>query len=194
MRPLAPRITRWVASMMLTPTAWSFTRLPITLTGLKDTGTVNVPACKQRTSVVPVLPTATEPTCDTDGVLSTPEQPEGVTATVDHEGTGPGTYTFTFTADEGYVLAEGVEATFTITVEAATGDCETTPPPTTPPTTEPDTRRQPPPRRCGGNNNGYASEHSAEASAKHWCWRFPGPRNWAGASGCGWYFCPDVHA
>ena len=79
-----------------------------------------------------------EPTCDTDGVLSTPEQPEGVTATgLTDRGTGPGTYTFTFTADEGYVLAEGVEATFTSTVEAATGDCETTPPPTTPPTTEP---------------------------------------------------------
>lgn len=71
------------------------------------------------TAVAPVPYEKTDPTCETDGALVPTTQPTGVTASQEPEGTGPGTYVITFTADPGYELSG--PSTQTITVLGRTG-------------------------------------------------------------------------
>jgi hypothetical protein len=92
----------------------------ITFTAAKDfvldgpaTQTVTVPAkrtgeeCDEKVDPTPVTPVpyaTTDPTCEAAGSLVVKDQPTGVTATQSPAGSGPGTYTITFTAAEDFVL------------------------------------------------------------------------------------------
>ncbi|MEO5709246.1 MAG: hypothetical protein ABIQ59_05450 [Nocardioidaceae bacterium] len=81
-------------------------------------------------SVTPSYPSATVPTCDTDGHLVVPAQKDGVIVTADGaDGAGPGTYHFTYAPDDGFFFPEGTDTSQTVTVLAKTGHCpvETTP-------------------------------------------------------------------
>ncbi len=61
-------------------------------------------------SVSPLYPTATEPTCDTDGHLVVPSQPDGVVVSGGGaNGAGPGVYTFTFAPETGFAFPQGTD-------------------------------------------------------------------------------------
>lgn len=69
--------------------------------------------------VSPVMPYATPESCGVDGALVIPDQPTGAEVIQTPEGTGPGTYTITFSAGDGYVFPDEAEVTYTITVNPA---------------------------------------------------------------------------
>lgn len=71
--------------------------------------------CEIVAAVVPTPPTVTDPTCDLDGTLSVPEDTEGIDYSQDPEGTGPGDYLVTATANTGFFISG--QAEFPVTVE-----------------------------------------------------------------------------
>jgi hypothetical protein len=73
------------------------------------------------TEVTPVVFGVTPAECDVDGSLVIPAQPEGVNVSPAPGTYGPGTYTVTYTAEDGFVLTS--DPSDTVTVDAATGDC-----------------------------------------------------------------------
>jgi hypothetical protein len=93
-------------------TSWMVTVAP-QLTG---------PSCDEGEDVVitvvagPAAPGA--PTCDADGTLPPLPMTTGVTYSWDRVFDGPGTYTLTAVADEGYVFAPGVTTSWTVAVGA----------------------------------------------------------------------------
>ena len=79
-----------------------------------------------------VAPSMTEGSCESVGVLTIPEQPEGIIVTVNGPLSGPAETTVTFTAAEGYALTDGRQfAEYVFVLEGITGDCggTTTEPP-----------------------------------------------------------------
>jgi hypothetical protein len=74
------------------------------------------PGTTPPTSVSYLPPLVTAPTCERDGYLTRRTQPAGVTEAVSPEGTGPGTYTFTYTLAEGYAWGDGTTGAKTVTV------------------------------------------------------------------------------
>lgn len=81
-------------------------------------------------------------TCDTDGSLTIPDQPEGVLVTPEVGTYGPGTYEVVFSAAQGYTLTSNPSGSFT--VEGATGDCPQPPPHHNPPPNNPPHHNNPP--------------------------------------------------
>ena len=76
-------------------------------------------ACPQEaTSVTPAYPSATDPTCTAAGTLVVPSQPAGVSVSGGAaDGSGPGTYTFTYAPASGsYVFPAGTDTSRTVTV------------------------------------------------------------------------------
>jgi len=89
------------------------------------------PACLEELPV-PVPPSASEPTCDTDGDLVVSPVAHVVTrvdGTVVDATThyGPGTHALTYTAAAGYAFADGATTSFSIGVAGKTLDCPATP-------------------------------------------------------------------
>lgn len=69
--------------------------------------------------VAPAAPYAVDADCEVDGSLVVPDQPTGVLVTQDPSGTGPGSYTVTFSPAEGYEFPEGTQTEYTLVVAAA---------------------------------------------------------------------------
>jgi hypothetical protein len=103
--------------------------------GTATTKTVDVeaqvtgPACStEDISVTPLYPSATAPTCKAAGTLVVPEQPTGVLVQGGGtDGAGPGTYSFVYSAQQGYVFPAGTDTTKTVTVQPkkTSADCST---------------------------------------------------------------------
>jgi hypothetical protein len=80
-----------------------------------------------KTSVSPNYPSVTDPTCAAAGHLVVPSQPAGVTVSGGAaDGSGPGSYTFTYAPDSDHVFPQGTETTKTVTVLAqkSGSECE----------------------------------------------------------------------
>ncbi len=80
------------------------------------------PACQESVTAVPY--TVTAPTCEADGTLVPADQPDHVYASQDPEGTGPGTYTITFTTDEGWYLTNPDPQVITVEPMLTGPECE----------------------------------------------------------------------
>ncbi len=76
------------------------------------------------TPVKPVQYGTTAPTCEVDGSLVVKNQPQGVTATQSPAGTGPGTYTITFTAAKDFVLAGKATQQVTVLPKLTGDECD----------------------------------------------------------------------
>jgi hypothetical protein len=93
-----------------------------------------------------VAPTMTEGSCEAAGVLTIPEQPEGIIVEVDGPLVGPAETTVTFTAAEGYVLTDGrtfAEYVFVLEGVQDCGGTTTEPPVDEPPVDEPPVKEPP---------------------------------------------------
>jgi LPXTG-motif cell wall-anchored protein len=88
--------------------------------------------------VTAVLWETTPPTCSADGALVPKAEPEGITVTRNPaSGTGPGTYSITFSAKPGYAI-DGTKSQQLVVLPKLTGDqCATVVQPVTPTITNP---------------------------------------------------------
>ena len=86
--------------------------------------------CTKKTAAVAW--TVQPPTCDTDGALVPASQPTGITASQSPSGTGPGTYTITFTAQPGYTNTGIKTQTLTVLPQLTGGYCLTEATPVSP--------------------------------------------------------------
>lgn len=86
----------------------------------------NIPS-SEPVEVTAEAPTAVPPTCDFDGSLVLPTT-TGVTYSSEPAGTGPGAYTVTATADDGYVLTGQTVFMIVVLPQLTGAQCETPPP------------------------------------------------------------------
>ncbi len=74
----------------------------------------------------------TNPTCSVDGSLVSKTEPTGITVNKSPSGTGPGHYTLTFVAQEGYVIDGPTTQTIDVLPKLTGDQCATTVQPVTP--------------------------------------------------------------
>ncbi|MEO6605310.1 MAG: LPXTG cell wall anchor domain-containing protein, partial [Aeromicrobium sp.] len=78
--------------------------------------------CNPVNAVVPVLPSATDPTCDVDGTLIVPEDTDEITYSQDPAGTGPNDYVITATATLGNFIVGQTEFPITVLGQLSADD------------------------------------------------------------------------